>query len=106
PLFRSAALPQLPRWLAEQAEAAGATILPETVAEKLLVKDGRVVGVRTGDKGRGRFGERLANFEPGSDILARVTILCEGTQGHLTGVAIDTFGREGEGPRVVALGGE
>ena len=99
-----ASLSQLTRWLAEQAEEAGATILPETVAEKLLVKDGRVVGVRTGDKGRGRFGERLANFEPGSDILARVTILCEGTQGHLTEVAIDTFGLQGESPQVWALG--
>ena len=39
-----ASLSQLTRWLAEQAEEAGATILPETVAEKLLVKDGRVVG--------------------------------------------------------------
>jgi electron-transferring-flavoprotein dehydrogenase len=99
-----ASLSQLTRWLAERAEEAGATILPETVAEKLLVKDGRVVGVRTGDKGRGRFGERLANFEPGSDILARVTILCEGTQGHLTGVAIDAFGLEGDSPQVWALG--
>jgi len=99
-----ASLSQLTRWLAEEAEEAGATILPETVAEKLLVKDGRVVGVRTGDKGRGRFGERLPNFEPGSDILARVTILCEGTQGHLTGVALDTFGLEGDSPQVWALG--
>ena len=30
----------------------------------------------------------LANFEPGSDVLARVTVLAEGTQGHLTGVAL------------------
>ena len=50
-----ASLSQLTRWLAEQAEEAGATILPETAAEKLLVKDGRVLGVRTGDKGRGRI---------------------------------------------------
>ena len=99
-----ASLSQLTRWLAEQAEEAGVTILPETAAEKLLVRDGRVLGVRTGDKGRGRNGEPLANFEPGSDILARVTILCEGTQGHLTGVAIDTFGLEGESPQVWALG--
>ena len=63
-----------------------------------------MLGVRTGDKGRGRNGEPLPNFEPGSDILARVTILCEGTQGHLTGVALDTFGLEGENPQVWALG--
>jgi electron-transferring-flavoprotein dehydrogenase len=99
-----ASLSELTRWLAEQAEEAGATILPETAAEKLLVQAGRVVGVRTGDKGRGRGGEPLPNFEPGSDILARVTILCEGTQGHLTGIALESFGLQGESPQVWALG--
>ena len=61
-----ASLAQLGRWLGEQAEEGGATILPETAAVKLLVSDARVRGVRTGDKGRGRDGEELANFEPGS----------------------------------------
>src|SRR2546430_6278500 len=79
-------------------------ILPETSAEKLLVADGRVRGVRTGDKGRGRDGEQLPNFEPGSDLVARVTVLAEGTQGHLTGAAIEHFGLEGENPQVWALG--
>jgi electron-transferring-flavoprotein dehydrogenase len=99
-----ASLAQLGRWLAEQAEEAGATILPETSGHKLLVSDGRVLGVRTGDKGRGRNAEELSNFEPGSDILARVTVLAEGTQGHLAGVAIDHFGLQGENPQVWALG--
>src|SRR5438874_10590325 len=58
---------QLGRWLAEKAEAAGVYILGETAAAKLLVDDGKVVGVRSGDKGRGRDGEELPNFEPGSD---------------------------------------
>src|SRR5439155_952953 len=83
-----ASLSQLGRWLAERAEEAGATILPETAAARLLVTDGRVRGVRTGDKGRGRDGQPLPNFEPGSDVVARVTVLAEGTQGHLTGAAI------------------
>jgi electron-transferring-flavoprotein dehydrogenase len=99
-----ASLSQLGRWLAEQAEEAGATMLPETSATKLLVTDGRVRGVRTGDRGRGRAGEELGNFEPGSDVVARVTVLCEGTQGHLTGAAIQAFGLEGESPQVWALG--
>jgi electron-transferring-flavoprotein dehydrogenase len=99
-----ASLSQLGRWLAEEAEEAGATILPETAATKLLVSDGRVRGVRTGDRGRGRNGEELGNFEPGSDIVAPVTVLCEGTQGHLTGVALQRFGLEGENPQVWALG--
>jgi electron-transferring-flavoprotein dehydrogenase len=99
-----ASLSQLGRWLAEQAEEAGATILPETSGEKLLVTDGRVRGVRTGDRGRGRSGEQLPKFEPGSDLVARVTVLAEGTQGHLTGAAISHFGLEGENPQVWALG--
>jgi electron-transferring-flavoprotein dehydrogenase len=99
-----ASLSELGRWLAGEAEALGAMILPETAAERLLVQDGRVRGVRTGDKGRGRNGEPLATFEPGSDVTSRVTVLAEGTQGHLTGVAIDRFGLEGESPQVWALG--
>jgi electron-transferring-flavoprotein dehydrogenase len=101
---RVASLSQLGRWLAEQAEEAGAIVLPETAATKLLVDHGRVRGIRTGDKGRGRNGEELANFEPGSDLVARITVLAEGTQGHLTGAAIERFGLEGENPQVWALG--
>ena len=99
-----ASLSQLGRWLAEEAEGLGVTILPETSGEQLLVDGGRVVGVRTGDRGRGRGGEELGNYEPGSDIAARVTILAEGTQGHLTGAALERFGLRGENPQVWALG--
>ncbi|MGH3071570.1 MAG: 4Fe-4S dicluster domain-containing protein [Gaiellaceae bacterium] len=95
---------QLARFLAEQAEAVGAAVLPETDAQKLLVADGRVHGVRTGDKGLGRDGRPAGAHEPGSDIAARVTVLAEGTQGHLTGAAIDRFGLEGAQPQIWALG--
>jgi len=95
---------ELGRWLAERAEAGGAMVLPETDAQQLLVEDGRVVGVRTGDKGRGRDGEELARFEPGADIRARTTILCEGTAGHLTGAALSHFGLAAASPQVWALG--
>ena len=97
-------LSRLGRWLGERAEEGGTTILPETTAEKLLVAHGRVVGVRTGDKGRGRDGEPLGNYEPGADLVAKVTVLAEGTQGHLTGVALDHFGLRGDEPQVWELG--
>jgi len=95
---------ELGRFLAEQAEAGGAMILPETAGEKLLVDHGRVVGVRTGDKGRGREGEQLGNFEPGVDITARITVLAEGTAGHLSLAAIDQFALHGANPQIWALG--
>ena len=98
-----ASVDEIGRWLAERAEELGVTIVPETSATSLLVQGGRVVGIRTGDKGRGRDGEELPNFEPGSDLKARVTILAEGTQGHLTGIALDRFGLASK-PQVWALG--
>jgi electron-transferring-flavoprotein dehydrogenase len=97
-------LSQLGRFLGERAEEGGAMILPETAAQKLLVSHGRAVGVRTGDKGRNRDGGELGNFEAGSDIVAKVTVLAEGTQGHLTGVALDRFGLRGQDPQVWELG--
>jgi electron-transferring-flavoprotein dehydrogenase len=98
-----ASLSQLGRFLGEQAEEGGAMILPETSAVKLLVADGRVQGIRTGDKGRGRDGEELPNFEPGADLVARVTVLAEGTQGYLTGAAIDRFGLGSDYPQTWEL---
>jgi electron-transferring-flavoprotein dehydrogenase len=98
-----ASLSQLGRFLGEQAEEGGAMILSETSAVKLLVADGRVQGIRTGDKGRGRDGEELPNFEPGADLVARVTVLAEGTQGHLTGAAIDRFGLGSDYPQTWEL---
>src|SRR5262249_52150051 len=55
-------------------------------------------------KGLGRTGEKLPNFEPGSDIRAKVTILAEGTQGYLTGAALQRFELAGTHPQTWALG--
>ena len=50
-------------WFAAQAEEAGAFLIPETVVEELIVRDDRVVGVRTGREG---------------DLHADVVVVCEG----------------------------
>lgn len=50
-------------WFAEQAEKAGAMVVTETVVDRLILKNGRVVGVGTGR---------------GDDLYAEVTIICEG----------------------------
>jgi electron-transferring-flavoprotein dehydrogenase len=94
---------ELSRWLAGKAEEAGAYLLTETAAARLLVEDGVVRGVRSGDKGRGRDGSELPNFEPGSDLVARATVLAEGTWGHLAGAAIGRFGLAAD-PQEWALG--
>jgi electron-transferring-flavoprotein dehydrogenase len=93
------------RYQQRLAEEAGAYVLTETAATQLIVEDGAVVGVRSGDKGRGKDGQPLRNFEPGTDVKARCTVLAEGCWGHLTGAAIREFGlAEGREPQVWELG--
>ncbi len=95
---------KLGRFLADKAEEAGVYILSETAATKLLVEDRVVKGVRSGDRGRGKEGEELGNFEPGSDVVARATVLAEGTVGHLTYAAYDYFDLHGADPMRWELG--
>jgi electron-transferring-flavoprotein dehydrogenase len=95
---------KLGRFLADKAEEAGVYILAETAATKLLVEDRVVKGVRSGDRGRGKEGEELGNFEPGSDVVARATVLAEGTVGHLTYAAYDYFDLHGADPMRWELG--
>ncbi len=96
---------RLARFQQAKAEEGGAYVLTETSATQLLVEDGKVRGVRTGDKGRGKDGEPLGNFEPGTDVVAKATVLAEGCWGHLTGPAIREFGlAEGREPQVWELG--
>ena len=95
----------LARYQQAQAEEGGAYVLTETSATELLVEDGKVLGVRTGDKGRGKDGEPLGNFEPGTDVTAKATVLAEGCWGSLTGAAIREFGlAENREPQVWELG--
>ncbi|MEZ5080469.1 MAG: electron-transfer flavoprotein:ubiquinone oxidoreductase [Thermoleophilia bacterium] len=82
---------QLARWMSEQAEEYGVYLLPETDCQKVLVEQGAVKGVITGDKGRGKEGEELSTFEPGMELHGKVTVFAEGTPGHLTGVVRDHF---------------
>ncbi len=65
----------------------------------------RVVGVRTGDKGIDKEGKRKANFEPGVDLLAKVTVLGEGPRGSLTKQLTQRLGlNDGREPQVYSIG--
>ena len=98
-------LGQMTRWLAKQAEAMGVDVFPGFPAVDALVEEGRVVGVRTGDKGIDKNGERKPNYEPGVDIRAKVTIVGEGPRGSLTRILTDRFKlAEGRDPQVYATG--
>jgi electron-transferring-flavoprotein dehydrogenase len=89
--FLIVSLSKFVRWLAAVAEGLGINIFPGFAGTQVLYgQDGRTVcGVRTGDKGLDKDGQPKANFEPGIDIVAKVTVFGEGTKGSLAR-AIDT----------------
>ena len=72
------------RWLADQAEGYGIDFFTGFAGQEVLIDEGRVVGVRTGDRGVDRHGDQKPTFESGVDIMAKVTIFCDGVRGNLT----------------------
>jgi electron-transferring-flavoprotein dehydrogenase len=76
-------LNKLTGWMAEQVESVGIDVYAGMAAYDLLVENNAVVGVQTVDMGLDKEGHPRANFEPGSNIRAKVTILCEGVHGSL-----------------------
>jgi electron-transferring-flavoprotein dehydrogenase len=99
-------LSKMCEWLAEKCEEAGVNIFPEFPGSELLYDENdRVIGVRTGDKGVGKDGERKENFEPGVDLLAKVTVLGEGPRGSLSKQLTARLGLDqGKEPQVFSLG--
>ena len=98
-------LSALVRWMAEQAEALGIDLFTGFAGQDVLMEGGRVLGVRTGDRGVGRDGQRKPEFEAGVDIRAKVTLFCDGVRGNLTKTLLRrlTLGR-GRQPEQYALG--
>src|SRR5205085_12527470 len=77
-------LSRICEWLGQKCEEAGINVFPEFPAAEILYNENdAVIGVRTGDKGIGRDGKQKVNFEPGVDLLAKVTVLGEGSRGSL-----------------------
>ena len=93
-------------WLGQKCEEAGINIFPEFPASEILYDDDdAVIGIRTGDKGIGKDGKPKANFEPGVDLLAKITVLGEGSRGSLAKQLTARLGLdEGKEPQVFSIG--
>ena len=72
------------KWLAGLVEAEGIDLFTGFPGADLIMDGEKVLGVRTGDRGTGKHGERKSSFEAGVDIRAKVTILADGVRGNLT----------------------
>src|SRR6266550_2521758 len=93
------------RWLAPICAEEGIDVFPEFAASRVLVENGRVVGVRIGDKGIDKLGQRKPNYEPGVDVRAKITIIAEGPRGTLSKQLAGMFDLyAGKNPQVYSLG--
>ena len=102
--YHVVSLSNVAKWMAERTEAAGVQIFPGFAGDKLLIEGGRVVGVRTGDMGVDRGGKPKANFQPGMDIFAKVTVIGEGVRGTLAKQLIERFELDGRNPQTYETG--
>lgn len=102
---RIVSLADIGRWMAKQAEALGVEIYPGFAASEILYDSGAVAGVVIGDKGVGRNGNPLPNFEPGVELRGRQTLFAEGCHGSLTQMLMRRYSlRENADPQTYGLG--
>ena len=100
-----ASLGDICRWLGTQAEALGVEIFPGFPAASVLIEEGRVVGVRTGEFGRARDGHQKSSYQPGMDIRGTYTLFAEGCRGSLSQQLIQQYGlRENVSPQTYGIG--
>jgi electron-transferring-flavoprotein dehydrogenase len=93
------------RWLGQQAEEAGVEIYPGFAAAEVLMEDGRVVGVATGDMGIGKDGEPTGNFARGMELRATYTIFAEGCRGSLSKQLMKNLGLNADNdPQTYGIG--
>jgi len=102
--YHVASLSNVVKWLAEKCEEVGVEVYPGFAGQEILVEGDRVVGVRTGDMGVDKDGNPKEIFQPGMDILAKVTVLGEGVRGSLSRQLIDRFGLHGKNPQTYETG--
>ena len=99
-------LGELATWLANKAEGYGVEIYAGFAgAEILYTAEGQVKGVATGDQGIGKNGEKIGNFAPGVELIAKQTLFAEGCRGSLTKKVSARFKlREGVNPQTYGIG--
>ena len=93
------------RWFGEVVEESGVDIFAGFSGSELLIEDGAVVGVRTGDKGVDKRGRKKRTTNRVSTFGRSWTILAEGARGSLTKQLINKFNLDqGRNAQVYTIG--
>lgn len=98
-------LGNLCRWLGEQAENLGVEIYPGFAAAEVILEDGVVKGIVTGDMGVDAEGNPKDTYMQGMELRAKYTLFSEGCRGHLGKQLIETYKLDdGKDPQHYGIG--
>ena len=97
-------LNKMVKWLGGLVEAAGVNIFKEFGGAELIYERSGIGGVITEDKGLDKNGRAKANFTPGYELHARVTVLAEGPRGSLTKQLVAKKKLDNVNPQIYGLG--
>ncbi len=85
-------LSNLCKWLGQQAEALGVEIYPGFPAHDVIIEDGMVKGIITGDLGVAKDGHHKVSYTPGMELRGKYTFFAEGARGSLSKILLAKFG--------------
>ena len=97
-------LSKLVKWLGGLVESAGVNIFKEFGGAELIYERSGIGGVITEDKGLDKNGRAKANFTPGYELHAKVTVLAEGPRGSLTKQLVAKKKLDNINPQIYGLG--
>ncbi len=102
--FWTASLCEILRWMGEKAESAGVNIWTSFSADELLVENDIVRGVSTAPAGLNRDRQPKASYQEPVFIRSKLTVLTEGSRGHLSSAWMRWKNIQSRYPQTYALG--
>ena len=82
--FYTASLCEILRWMGEKAEAMDISIFTSFTANELLIEKDTIKGISTFPAGLNKDGTHTSSYQKPIFIRSKLTVLAEGSRGHLT----------------------
>ena len=102
--FYTASLCEILRWMGEKAELAGVNIFTSFSADELLVENNTIRGVSTTPLGLNKKGSPGPSYQEPAFIRSKLTVLSDGSRGHLSQAWMRWKNIQSRYPQTYALG--
>src|SRR5438477_3674623 len=97
-------LSKLTKWLGGLVEKSGVDLFTQFGGTQLIYDKQGIAGVITEDKGLDKNAKPKANYTPGYELRAKVTVLAEGPRGSLTKQLVEKYKLDNINPQIYSIG--